>query len=135
MKKRTSNKIKAMFALCVAMFLFGMNAKADALWVGQQKTCEVTIMGIFQTNVSWNVSGGYISLTGNTWATKTATITQYYSGSATITCSYQYKLYSNDQLRPYTQSWTITCNDNPLSIYPTSMALEPGQSEYITPHL
>lgn len=128
------NKLLAL-SLGAALLLLCAQAKADALWVGQPKTCEVTIMGIFQTNVSWNVSGGYISLTGSTWATKTATITQYFNGQATITCTYQYKLYSNDQLRPFTQTWQITCIDNPLTIYPTSMALEPGQSEYVVPQL
>lgn len=121
--------------LCMVLLLPGLKAKADALWVGQSKTCEVTIMGIFQTNVSWNVSGGYISLTGNIWATKTATVTQYFNGPATITCTYQYKLYSSDQLRPFTQTWQITCNDNPLTIYPTSMTLEIGQNGYVVPQL
>ena len=81
-------------SFCAVLLLLSARAKADALWVGQSKTCDVTIMGIFQTNVSWNVSGGYVSLSGSTWAMKTATVTQFFNGQATVTCTYKYKLYS-----------------------------------------
>ena len=53
-------------------------AKADILWVGQSITCEVNILGYNQYNANWSVSGGYIELTGGTWATKTATVTQFF---------------------------------------------------------
>lgn len=118
------------------LLVFGcMSAKADALWVGQSTTCSVTIMGTNQYNTNWSVSGGYINLTGGTWATKTATVTQYFSGTATITCTYQYQLYYNGPLQTYTQHWTVSCHDNPLYIVPTSMNLEVGHTSSISPHL
>jgi uncharacterized protein YjdB len=136
MKNFNFMKIKMMYVLVLALSLMSMKARADALWVGQTKTCEVYIMGISQFNVTWTVTPGLpITLTGGTWATKTATVTQYFSGTATITCSYQYQLYYNDQPQTHTEHWTITCLDNPLSIYPSSMALEPGESDFIYPQL
>lgn len=136
MKKFKFMKIKMMYVLVLALSLMSMKARADALWVGQTKTCDVTIMGISQYNVSWTVTQGLpITLTGGTWATKTATVTQYFSGTATITCTYQYHWYYNEPLQTHTEHWTITCLDNPLSIYPSSMFLELGESDFIYPQL
>lgn len=44
-------------------------------------------------------------------------------------------MYYNDQPQTYTQHWTISCLDNPLSIYPSSMYMEPGESDFIYPQL
>ena len=128
-------KQSVFLSLFLITAFFCSTTKADVLWVGQSKTCSVTIMGINQYNVNWNVSGGYITLTGGTWATKTATVTQFFSGEATITCSYQYQLYYNGPLQNHTQTWSISCQDNPLYIVPTYMNLETGQSGSISPHL
>lgn len=43
MKNCKFMKIKMMYVLILAFSLMSMKAKADALWVGQTKTCEVSI--------------------------------------------------------------------------------------------
>ena len=121
-------KFKKSLILVLAFVSFTIGCKADALWVGESRTYSVSFMGVFHTNVSWTVSGGYISLTGGTTGSRTATVTQYFGGSATITCSYQYKLTSNGSLQSTSQSWTITCNNNPLTISASHIDLNVGQS-------
>lgn len=103
-----------------------------AMWVGQSREFDATsaVIGM-TTNVSWSTNGGYLSLSGSGFYRR-VTVTQYFKGSATITCSWQYKLYSNDTYKSQQRSWTITCNDNPVSIHPTTLTLAPGQSSYLT---
>lgn len=112
----------------LAFILLALECKADALWVGESRTYSVSFMGVFHTNVSWTVNGGYISLSGGNIGSRTATVTQYFSGSATLTCSYQYKLTSSSSLQSTSQSWTITCNNNPLTISASHIELNVGQS-------
>lgn len=122
------SRLKILLFLTLAIMSFSVECRADALWVGESRTYSVSFMGVFHTNVSWTVSGGYISLTGGTTGSRTATVTQYFSGSATVTCSYQYKLTSNSSLQSTSQSWTITCNNNPLTISASHIELNVGQS-------
>lgn len=112
-------------------FIFAQATNATALWVGQSYTCDASsaVMGL-TSNVSWTCNGGYISMSG-TGFYRNITVTQYFSGPATIKCTWKYRLYSGDQWRTQSKSWTITCNDNPCSISPTSMALAVGESDYI----
>ena len=97
------------------------------LWVGQSFKCDVTsaVMGL-TSGVSWSTSGGYISLSGSGFY-RDVTITQYYSGIATVTCSWKYRLYSGDRWRNQSKSWIITCQDNPVSISPSNLTLGVGE--------
>lgn len=87
-------------------------------------------MGI-TANMSWSVSGGYISLTGSGHY-RDITVTQYFSGSATVTCEWDYKLTGNGSYTHTKRQVTITCKDNQVSISPTSMTLTPGQTDYVS---
>lgn len=101
------------------------------LWVGESFTCDVSsaVMGL-TSDMSWSVSGGYVSLSG-TGFYRTATVTQYFSGSAIVTCKWKYRLYSGDTWSTQSRSWTFTCQDNPVSISPTSLTLAPGEQAYV----
>lgn len=116
-----------LFAFTVS--LIGM--RASALWVGQSFTCDASsaVMGL-TSDISWSSSGGYISLSGSGFY-RTVTATQYWSGTATVKCTWKYRLYSNDRYRTGSRTWTFTCNDNPVSINPTSLELAVGQSGYV----
>lgn len=121
-------KIKKVLLIFILM-LFVLTIRAQHnLWVGQSFKCDATsaVMGL-TSDVSWSVSGGYISLSGSGFY-RNATVTQYYSGRATVTCSWKYRLYSGDRWRNQSKSWTITCQDNPVSISPASLTLGIGET-------
>lgn len=130
MKKVITKQRKLSLMLILLLSLWSVDVKADQLWVGQSKVCNPSFLGIFQTNVSWSVTNSSVVLTGPTYQ-KTATVDNYFSGSAVVTCTYQYKYYANDNLHTDTKTWTITCIDNPLTILPTQMTLEEGESAVI----
>lgn len=91
-------------------------------------TCDATsaAMGL-TSDINWSVSGGYISLSGSGFY-RNAQVTQYFSGTATIKCSWKYRLYSGDTPKSQSKTWTVSCNDNPVSISPTSLTLNVGQT-------
>lgn len=101
------------------------------MWVGETYMCDATsaVMGL-TSNVSWTTSGGYLSLKGSGFY-RNVTVTQYFSGSATVKCSWKYRLYSGDTWKSQSRSWTIRCNENPVSISPTKLTLAPGETAYV----
>lgn len=118
--------------ILVACLFFTLTLHANQrLWVGQSYECDATssVMGI-TTNVSWSCNGGYISFSGSGFYRK-ITVTQFFSGTATITCKWQYKLYSNDTYKSQSRSWTISCYDNPAIISPSYMTLAIGETGYV----
>lgn len=61
------------------------------------------------------------------------TVTQYFSGPAYVECSWQYKLEGDSSYnKTQRKTWTITCNDNPVTIHPTNLTLAPGEQYYLT---
>lgn len=118
---------KVLLTFILMLFVLTIRAQHN-LWVGQSFKCDATsaVMGL-TSDVSWSVNGGYISLSGSGFY-RNATVTQYYSGGATVTCSWKYRLYSGDRWRNQSKSWTITCQDNPVSISPTSLTLGVGET-------
>lgn len=103
-------------------------AATESLWVGETYRCDATSSASSLTSdISWSTSGGYITLSGS-GLYRDVTATQYWSGTATVTCSWKYRLYSNDTWKTKTKSWTFTCSENPVSISPTSMTLAIGES-------
>lgn len=125
---------KTLFLVFVFRIIFSLNANAftKQMWVGETYQCDITsaIIGIV-SDVSWSSNGGYFSMSGSGFY-RNLTITQYFSGTATVTCSWKYKLYSNDNWRTQSKSWTFSCNDNPCSITPANMTLSPKGTGYIS---
>lgn len=122
-----------LFAVFFVGFIYAQTllAATKQMWVGETYKCDATsaVTGL-TSDVSWSTNGGYITLSGSGFY-RNATVTQYFSGTATIRCSWKYRLYSGDQWTPTYREWTIKCNDNPCSISPTSMTLAPGESDYV----
>lgn len=102
------------------------------MWVGETYMCDATsaVMGL-TSDISWTTSGGYLSLSGS-GLYRNVTVTQYFSGSATVKCSWKYRLYSGDTWKSQSKSWTIRCNENPASISPTNLTLAPGETAYVS---
>lgn len=114
--------------LFVLAFLFCViNASAVSLWVGQTYTWDFSgsVLGSVY-NMSVSPNGGYLSITGSGFY-RNITPTQYFSGSATVTAEWDYTLYYGDTKRHQKVTLTITCNENKVSISPTSVTLSPGQ--------
>lgn len=101
------------------------------LWVGQTYTCDGTsaMMGL-TSDKSWTISGGYLSLSGSGHY-RTVTITQYFSGTASVTFSWKERLTSNSQWSSRSKTWYFTCTENPVYISPTCMRLSVGESDYV----
>lgn len=121
----------SLLALIAGLF-FSYGLFAQTIWVGETYMCDATsaVMGL-TSDVSWSSSGGYISLSGS-GLYRNVTATQYWSGMATVTCSWKYRLYSGDTWKTRSKSWTFICKENPVSISPTNMTLSPGETAYVS---
>ena len=121
--------------LLVASMIAALSINAQvtkALWVGETYMCDATsaTMGS-PTNIKWSSSGGYISLTGS-GLYRNVTATQYWSGTASVTCSWKYTLYYGGTQYTGSKTWYFTCNSNPVSISPTSLTMHVGETRYVT---
>lgn len=123
---------KALFSFVLTFGILLSAFSQQTLWVGQSYTFDVSssVMGI-TANMSWSNNGGYLSLSG-TGLYRTITVTQYFSGTATVTCEWDYKLTSSGRYTHTKRQVTISCRDNQVSISPTSMTLSPGESRYVS---
>lgn len=130
-----SSKRKSFFicVLFISLLIPFSKIYASGIWVGQSITCDASsaVIGL-TSDISWSTDGGYLSLEG-TGLYRTVKATQFWEGTATVTCSWKYRLYSSDKWRTQRKTWTFTCNENPVSIRPASMELgvgEKGQVSY-----
>lgn len=117
-----------MFVILASLSSFAQ----QTLWVGQSYKFDVSssVMGI-TANMSWSTNGGYLSLSGSGFY-RTITVTQYFSGTATVTCEWDYKLTGNGSYTHTKRQVTISCRDNQVSISPTSMTMSPGETKYVS---
>ena len=130
MKSELLNKI-CFIIVILLLTLRAHSQTTKSLWVGETFTCDATsaVMGI-TANVSWSCTGGYINLSGAGFY-RNVTATQYWSGTASVTCSWQYKLYSGGSYTRASRTWYFTCNSNPLYMYPEEMTLALGETGYV----
>lgn len=127
-------RIKLTFLRTLLAFALILNAETvfaqvvRNMWVGESFTCDASsaVMGL-TSDVSWSTNGGYFSLSGSGFYRK-VTVTQYFKGTATVTCSWKYRLYSGATPRTQTTSWTFSCQSNDVIISPKSMTLAVGET-------
>lgn len=127
------NRTIFLFMLITTILSFTSKLYAQKnMWVGETYMCDATsaVMGL-TSDVSWTTNGGYLSLSGSGFY-RNVTVTQYFSGSATVKCSWKYRLYSGDTWKSQSKTWTIRCNENPVSISPTNLTLSPGKTAYVS---
>lgn len=120
-----------LFIIFAGLFLSHGICTASGIWVGETVKCDASssVMGL-TSDVSWECNGGYLSLSGSGFY-RNVTATQYWSGTATVICRWKYRLYYGDSWKSQTRTWSFTCNENPVSISPTSMKLTVGQTGYV----
>ena len=125
-------KRRGLFILMVCLLFVSKTYSQSALWVGETYRCDATsaVMGL-TSDISWTNNGGYVTLTGAGFY-RDVKITQYFSGSATIKCTWKYRLYSSDKWRTQSKTWTIKCKENPVSISPAKLTLAPGATATLT---
>ena len=118
--------------LTVCLLFVSKTYSQSALWVGETYRCDATsaVMGL-TSDISWTNNGGYVNLTGSGFY-RDVKVTQYFSGSATIKCTWKYRLFSSDRWRTQSKTWTIKCKENPVSISPTELTLAPGATATLT---
>ena len=124
-------KIVLFYCLFVYSFL-SIGQTTRNMWVGETFTCDATsaVMGL-TSDMNWSVSGGYYSMSGSGFY-RNIQVTQYFSSTMTVTCSWKYRLYSGDQWRTQSRSWYFTCQDNPLMLSPSNMELTVGERAYVS---
>ena len=124
--------MKILLPLVLVLFTSLSALSQQTLWVGQSYTFDVSssVVGL-PANMSWSTSGGYLSLSGSGFY-RTITVTQYFSGTATVTCEWDYRLTGNGSYTHTKRQVTISCRDNKVSISPASMTLTSGESRYVS---
>lgn len=102
------------------------------MWVGETFRCDATsaVSGL-TSDISWSVTGGYYSPSGSGFY-RDIQVTQYFSGTMTVTCSWKYRLYSGDKWRTQSKTWYFTCQSNPLTMSPSNMELAVGERSYVS---
>lgn len=122
----------SLLLLCILSLSVSEAVAQNMMWVGESREFDVSssVMGL-TANVSWTTNGGYLSLSGSGFYRR-VTVTQYFSGSAQVTCTWDYRLTANSSWTRQRRDFTITCQENPVSIHPTTLTLAPGQSAYLS---
>ena len=112
----------------LGIMLVPFHAKAITLWVGQTYEWDFSgsVMGSTY-NMSVSSSGGYLSVTGSGFYRR-ITPTQYFGGTATVTAEWDYTLYYGDTKKHQRVTLSVSCYNNQVSIYPTSITLSPGET-------
>lgn len=124
-------KLIILFTFAISLCIVSNDAYGyiyKTAWVGESFYCEVKPFGTHY-NVQWYSNSSCIKLTGSTNYRKQATITHYFKGTATITCTWEYQLYYGGPLTRRTQTWDIQCQDNPIQLLSDNkINLEVGKS-------
>lgn len=130
----TKNKKKALIAFYLVLLssFYPLKLTAEELWVGETYECDAqsSMVGSI-TDVSWTTNGGYFNLSGSGYYRKVKA-TQYWSGTASVTCSWRYTFYYGGTQYTDSKTWYFTCRENPVSISPTSMTLNVGETGRVT---
>lgn len=111
------------FLLC--FLLTGIQCFAQTttyLWVGKSAPADAThlLLGTKVSDIKWT-SSSYFELSGNNYK-KDVKITQYFSGSADVICSWK------ENGKSQSQKWTFACYSNDVSISRTTLTLNVGET-------
>lgn len=81
------------------------------------------------TSPSWTTTNPTLRLSGSGFY-RDVTPTAYFGGTATVTCTYTYRLGTSQYQR--STSWTFTCMSNNVSVTPTSVTLNAGETQRLS---
>lgn len=129
---RRFSYLSTVLVVMLMAFSFTTARSQIFLWVGQTYSADFTssVMGITY-NLSWSTNGGYLDLSGSGFY-RDIRPTQYFSGTATVTCEWDYKLTSSSRMQHVKRSVNITCRDNKVYISPSTLTLSPGETAYVS---
>lgn len=98
------------------------------MWVGESGSYEMSGTGYYGFKLT-RVSCAQPSISCNTvgWVAKW-TITQYFSGTATIVIEYSYRVTNKDNWKDDRLTLSVSCKDNQVTLEPSHLELNPGQS-------
>lgn len=116
--------------LFMTSFVIKLDAITTHLWVGETHKFELNTTYSYR-NVSWSTIGGYLSLSGS-GGYRDVKVTQYFSGSATVVCSYEERIGASTQYQKKQVKWTVDCRDNPIEINPASLTLYVGEKSKLS---
>lgn len=125
-----------------------LNAESVSLWVGETHTFERDQIevpfgwdGVVETGHAWKISEStkkYIQMGTSGSPRNNVTILQFYTGTKYITCTTSYYLFrtiggSQDisDMKTKDQRFYIDCKTVDVTLYPTSMNLEVGETGQI----
>lgn len=113
------------------LFLFlalSSSAATFSVWPGETQRVEVNVMTGY-TSPSWTTTNPTLRLSGSGFY-RDVTPTAYFGGTATVTCTYTYRLGTSQYQR--STSWTFTCMSNNVSVTPTSVTLNAGETQRLS---
>ena len=120
-RQSTRRCLSSAFALLVCLL---SAAATYTLWPGETQMIEVDASAGY-TGPTWTTTNPTLSLSGSGFY-RNVTPTAYFSGTATVTCTYTYRLGTSKHERR--QSWTFACHSNNVSASPTSVSLKVGEA-------
>lgn len=121
-----SSKLASLF-----LFLFlavASRAATFSVWPGETQRVEVNASA-GDTSPSWTTTNPTLRLSGSGFY-RDVTPTAYFGGTATVTCTYTYRLGTSQYQR--STSWTFTCMSNNVSVTPTSVTLNAGETQRLS---
>lgn len=120
--------LSLLLTLLCCSSLLSTYAVGTYLWPGKAHKVEVNVSA-GESNPSWSTDNPTLKLEGSGFY-RNITATAYFGGTATVTCTYTYRLGTQQYQR--SQSWTFACNDTEVSISPTSVVLMPNETRQLS---
>lgn len=120
------NKLASLFVFL--LFALSANAATFSVWPGETQRVEVNASA-GDTSPSWSTTNPTLRLSGSGFY-RDVTATAYFGGTATVTCTYTYRLGTSQYKR--SKSWTFTCMSNNVSVTPTSVTLDAGETKQLS---
>lgn len=121
------NKL-ASFILLFSFFALPSGAATYSVWPGETQRVEVNVSA-GETSPSWSTDNPTLRLTGSGFY-RDVVATAYFGGTATVTCTYTYRVGTSKYQR--SKSWTFTCLSNNVSVSPTSVTLDAGETKQLS---
>ena len=117
-------------ALLFLLLLLALSSGAAtfSVWPGETQRVEVSVSA-GDTSPSWSTTNPTLRLSGSGFY-RDVTATAYFGGTATVTCTYTYRLGTSQYKR--SKSWTFTCMSNNVSVTPTSVTLDAGETKQLS---
>ena len=127
MTKFFKNRVATLIALLL-LIVPCASAATYQVWPGETTMIEVDVSA-GETSPQWTTNNPTLHLQGSGFY-RNVTATAYFGGTATVTCTYTYRLGTSQYQR--SKSWTFSCFATDVSVSPTSVTLAAGETEQLS---